>query len=135
MRRTCGRSGSHVLDVTERLARFDGIGRKKSVMAVEILTRHLGVQLAGRECGQVAYDVQVRRVFLRTGLIERDCVEDVEAAASELCPESPGMLDLATWLVGRTTCRPRAPLCDECRLGGACPRRVWLNAEGVGSRR
>ena len=63
--------GDHVLQVTERLATFDGIGRKKAVMAVEILTRHLGVDLAGRECGQVAYDVQVRRVFLRRGVVDR----------------------------------------------------------------
>lgn len=127
-------SGSHVLDVTERLATFDGIGRKKSVMAVEILTRHFDADLVGRECGQVAYDVQVRRVFLRAGLVEVDTLAAIEAAAQEFCPASPGTLDLATWLIGRETCRPRTPLCDECRLGTVCPRRVWLTVDGVGSR-
>ncbi|TLM97840.1 MAG: hypothetical protein FDZ75_03705, partial [Actinobacteria bacterium] len=63
-------AGEHVIEVTERLSGFDGIGRKKAVMAVEILTRHFGVELEGRECGQVAFDVQVRRVFLRTGLAD-----------------------------------------------------------------
>lgn len=127
--------GSHVLEVIERLAAFDGIGRKKAVMAVEILTRHFGVGLSGRECGQVAYDVQVRRVFLRSGLVDRDDREEVEAAACVACPGAPGTLDLAAWLIGRQTCRPRAPRCGDCRLAGVCPRRVWLDVEGVGVRR
>jgi uncharacterized HhH-GPD family protein len=127
--------GDHVLDVTERLNAFDGIGRKKAVMAVEILTRHFGVQLEGRECGQVAYDVQVRRVFLRSGLAQRDSREAIEAAASAACPQAPGTLDLPAWLIGRETCRPKAPLCDQCRLGDVCPRLVDRNPEGVGARR
>lgn len=125
--------GSHVLDVTARLNAFDGIGRKKAVMATEILARHLGAELEGRDCGQVAYDVQVRRVFLRTGLAARDSRTEVEAVAAGVCPEAPGTLDLAAWLVGRTWCRPRTPRCDECRLGSACPRMVWLSVAGVGA--
>lgn len=128
-------SGSHVLDVTERLAAFDGIGRKKAVMAVQILTRHFGVDLEGLECGQVAYDVHVRRVFLRSGLAEEDTPEAIEAAARLACPDAPGTLDLAAWLVGRETCRPASPRCDVCRLGDVCPRRVWLTPVGVGARR
>lgn len=127
--------GAHVIEVTERLAAFDGIGRKKAVMAVEILTRHFGVALRGRECGQVAYDVQVRRVFLRSGLVARDTRDEIEAAAGTICPEAPGTLDLAAWLIGRETCRPKTPLCDSCRLGSVCPRRVNLSVEGVGARR
>lgn len=126
--------GAHVIDVTERLSAFDGIGRKKAVMAVEILTRHFGVPLVGRESGQVAYDIHVRRVFLRSGLIEVDTREAVEVAACRACPDSPGTLDLPAWLIGRQTCRPRIPLCDECRLGEVCARLTWLTPEGVGVR-
>ncbi len=127
--------GTHVLDVTKRLVDFDGIGRKKAVMGTEILMRHFGVELEGRECGQVAYDVQIRRVFLRTGLVDRDTLADIEAAAASICPDSPGVLDLAAWLVGRDTCRPKAPRCEDCRLGATCPKRTWLSVEGVGARR
>ena len=126
--------GSHVVEVAERLSAFPGIGRKKAVMATEILTRHFGVALEGRECGQVAYDVQVRRVFLRCGLADKDSPAAIEAAAAAVCPEAPGTLDVAAWLIGRETCRPRAPRCDECRLGTVCPRRVWIDVEGVGAR-
>ena len=126
--------GSHVLEVTDRLSAFDGIGRKKSVMAVEILVRHLGAELEGRECGQVAFDVQVRRVFLRAGLVDRDDRRSIEEAAARICPEAPGTLDLPAWLIGRETCRPRKPLCDACRLGRVCPKRTWISVEGVGVR-
>lgn len=128
------REGSTVLEVTERLSQFSGIGRKKAVMGAEILTRHFGVELEGRECGQVAYDVQVRRVFLRSGLVDRDRREDIEAVALSACPEAPGTLDLPAWLIGRETCRPREPRCDVCRLTGVCPRRTWVTPEGVGAR-
>ena len=127
-------SGSTALEVTERLSRFSGIGRKKAAMAVEILSRHFGVALAGPECGTVAYDVQVRRVFLRSGLVARDTPQDVAAAAAVACPAAPGSLDLATWLVGRQWCRPKGPKCGECLLGDVCERRVWLSPEGVGTR-
>lgn len=127
--------GSDVVDVVERLSAFEGIGRKKAVMTVEILTRHFEVDLEGREHGQVAYDIQVRRVFLRTGLVENDRREDIERAAAELCAEAPGTLDLPAWLIGREHCRPRAPRCDSCRLGDICPRLTSLNPEGVGVRK
>ena len=128
-------AGDSVFEVTERLSSFAGIGRKKAVMAAEILTRHFGVELAGREGGQVAYDVQVRRVFLRSGLVDIDSRAAIEAAAVMACPEAPGTLDLPAWLIGRETCRPKRPLCDECRLADVCPRLVQRNVEGVGVRR
>jgi len=124
-------SGTHVLEVNERLVRFDGIGRKKSAMAIQILIRHFGVDLSGRDRAQVAYDVHVRRVFLRTGLAKLDNPEAIERVAREGYPRSPGTLDLAAWLIGRRVCRPTAPHCDECLLGSVCPRLVEINPAGV----
>lgn len=126
--------GSGVAEVTARLQRFDGIGPKKATMAAEILMRHFGVRLTGVEQGGVAYDVHVRRVFLRTGMAERDTPEAVADAARCACPEAPGRLDLAAWLVGRDWCRPTSPLCGECRLGPVCPQLVERRVTGVGSR-
>jgi len=118
----------------ERLLAFDGIGRKKAVMTTEILMRHFGVNLLGKECGQVAYDIQVRRVFLRSGLAEEDSPGAIEAAAAQACPEAPGTIDLPAWLIGRETCRPRSPRCNECVLAGPCARRTWIQPVGVGVR-
>lgn len=126
--------GSHVMDVTRRLLAFEGIGEKKAVMAVEILRRHFGVALEGAECGSVAYDVHVRRVFLRAGLVSDDTPAAIAQAAREACPQSPGTLDLAAWLVGRDWCRPQRPRCDACRLSATCPRLTDRHASGVGVR-
>jgi endonuclease-3 len=127
--------GSTAIEVMERLARFSGIGRKKAAMAVEILSRHFDVPILGMECGTVAYDVQVRRVFLRSGLVERDTPAAIEEAAAHACPAAPGRLDLPAWLIGRQWCHPRRPDCEACRLGGVCPRLTGRNVEGVGARR
>lgn len=127
--------GSSVAEVIGRLSRFKGIGRKKAAMAAEILRRHLGVRLSGCEEGKVAYDVHVRRVFLRSGLADHDTPEDIDRAASTASPDWPGVLDLPAWLIGREHCRPSRPACDDCRLGDVCERRVWLDVDGVGARR
>lgn len=124
--------GAHVLEVTERLLAFDGIGQKKAVMTVEILRRHFGVFLAGAERGGVAYDVHVRRVFLRSGLVSVDTPDAVRDAARAASPDEPGLLDLATWTVGRRWCRPRDPQCADCLLSEVCPRLVERSVSGVG---
>lgn len=127
--------GSRVDEVAARLRRFRGIGAKKAAMGAEMLVRSLGVPLAGIERGRVAYDVHVRRVFLRTGLVSRDTPAEVAAAAARVSPREPGLVDLPAWTVGRQWCRPREPACDACRLSDGCAKRVWLNVTGVGGKR
>lgn len=126
---------SDAAEVMARLEAFAGIGRKKAAMAVGILSRHFGVRFTGLDRGEVAYDVHVRRVFLRSGLVEEDTPHAVREAARRGDPRDPASLDLPAWLVGRDWCRPSDPHCDECRLGSVCPRRTSLEVEGVGSRR
>jgi uncharacterized HhH-GPD family protein len=122
------------IELMERLAAFRGIGRKKAAMAVELLSRCMGVRVRDLEGGTVAYDTQVRRVFLRSGLVDRDTRSDVERAAAEVLPAGPGRLDLPAWLIGRRWCRPVGPLCDECRLADVCPRLIGRTVAGVGAR-
>jgi endonuclease III len=107
-----------------RLDEFEGIGQKKSAMAVEILERHFGVPLSELEGSDVAYDVHVRRVFLRAGLTERDDPAALVEAARKLNPSRPGALDNPAWHVGRTWCRPADPRCNECPLSDSCPRLI-----------
>ena len=126
--------GSSVSEVTERLSSFNGIGRKKAAMAVEILTRHFDVSLAQMESGTVAYDTHVRRVFLRSGMVEHDTFDDIVAAAARASPEAPGLLDLPAWLVGRRWCHPSRPDCDACLLSAECARLTARGVQGVGAR-
>ena len=123
------------IELTQRLSAFRGIGRKKAAMAVEILRSHFGVEITGLQRGTIAYDSHVRRVFLRSGLVDVDTPIEVARAAARACPAAPGSLDLATWLVGRQWCHPQRPECDECRLGAECARFSERSVAGVGSRR
>lgn len=126
--------GTPLPEVVRRLEQFDGIGPKKAVMAAGILVRHFGAALSETCSGSVAYDVHVRRVFLRAGLVDEDSPQAIREAAARACPQAPGTLDLATWLIGRDHCRPTEPQCDTCRLGKACPRLVHRTVTGVGAR-
>jgi uncharacterized HhH-GPD family protein len=117
-------------EVQRRLDAFEGIGQKKAAMAVEILARDLRVPIRDLEGSDIAYDVHVRRVFLRTGLAERDDLDHLVAVARALSPERPGEIDFPAWNIGRTWCRPGVPLCPECPLLAVCPRLVE-RADGV----
>jgi uncharacterized HhH-GPD family protein len=106
-------------------ARFDafpGIAQKKAAMAVEILERSLGVTVADLSGSDVAYDVHLRRVFMRTGLAEYDGIDHMIAVARSLHPQRPGELDNPTWDIGRGWCHPRNPDCATCPLMPVCPR-------------
>ena len=111
-------------ELRRRLEGFPGIGQKKAAMAVEILARDLGKPLRELSGGDVAYDVHLRRVFMRTGLAERDSVEHMVAVARTLNPDRPGALDLPAWDIGRRWCRPAAPDCPACPLRVVCPRLI-----------
>lgn len=106
-------------------------------MAVEILERDLRVPIRDLHGSDIAYDVHVRRVFLRTGLADRDDVDHIVAAGRRLYPERPGAIDFPMWDIGRRWCRPGVPRCSECVLFSVCPRLVdrAANVYGRGPRR
>jgi uncharacterized HhH-GPD family protein len=116
-------------DLQTRLQAFNGIGQKKAAMAVELLERHLRVPITLMEGSDVAYDIHVRRVFLRTGLAARDDPQVVIAAARELHPDRPGALDDPAWRIGKQWCHASNPTCSSCALTDVCPRLVHL---GIG---
>lgn len=93
-------------------------------MAVEILERDLHVPLSALNGGDIAYDVHVRRVFLRTGLVDRDRMTDMIVAARALHPQRPGELDNPAWDIGSRWGHPRDPDCSTCPLTHACPRLI-----------
>lgn len=112
--------GAPTFEVQGRLRAFPGFGQKKASNAVNLLVRQIGKELVGGQWSEVSYDVHIRRVFLRTGLADRDDESSIQFAARTLNPSDPGALDLPAWHVGRNWCRPREPLCGECRLRAVC---------------
>jgi uncharacterized HhH-GPD family protein len=109
-------------DVAARLRTFPGIGQKKAAMAVEILARDLRVPIIDLSGSDIAYDIHVRRVFLRTGLAQYDDLDHMISVARFLHPQRPGELDFPTWLIGRQWCSPARPNCGQCPLTHVCPR-------------
>jgi uncharacterized HhH-GPD family protein len=120
-------------ELTTRLEAFQGIGQKKAAMAVEMLERDLKVEIRELHHTDIAYDVHVRRVFLRTGLANRDDRDHMVEAGRRLHPARPGAIDFPMWLVGRRWCRPGVPLCSECPLFEVCPRLVDRAADVRGA--
>lgn len=108
----------------QRLDRFPGIGQKKAAMAVEILDRDLGVSVRELNGSDIAFDVHVRRVFLRTGLAEYDDLDHMVDVARRAYPERPGAIDMPTWLIGRQWCHAGLPDCPACVLRDVCPKDI-----------
>lgn len=114
-------------EVDARLRAFRGIGPRQAAGAIELLMSNFGVELADPADSNVAYDVHVRRVLLRTGLVEVDDSHAISAAVRRLHPARPGSIDLPTWLVGRRYCHPAQPDCAACPLTSACPKLTGRN--------
>jgi uncharacterized HhH-GPD family protein len=120
-------------EVFRRLDEFPGIGQKKAAMAVEILERDLRVPMRDMHGSDIAYDVHVRRVFLRTGIADHDDMSHMIQAAREAHPSRPGELDFPAWLIGRQWCRPGSPDCAACPLTDVCPKEVSAAARVRGA--
>lgn len=107
-----------------RLVAFKGIAQKKAAMAVEILERDLNVLIGAMDKSDVAVDIHLRRVFLRTHLAERDDRDHMIESARHLHPLRPGELDYPVWLIGRTWCAAGVPRCLDCPLTRVCPKDI-----------
>jgi uncharacterized HhH-GPD family protein len=111
-------------ELQRRFEAFRGIGQKKAAMAVAILSRDLGVTVNRLDQNDVAYDIHLRRVFLRSHLAEQDDRDHMIGVARALHPEQPSALDLPTWVIGRTYCAAGAPQCAQCPLTRVCAKDV-----------
>jgi len=116
-------------DLEMRFEEFKGIGQKKASMAVNILVRDFKIPIkdVNKKDINVSYDIHVRRVFLRAGLVNKDDRSLLINTARKLNPEYPGELDLPAWEIGRRWCHPTNPECDRCFLKEVCPK--LLNVE------
>lgn len=108
------------LTLRRRFEEFPGMGQKKAAMAVQILAHDLGKPLSAKTSG----DAHMRRVFLRTGLVDRGDAKQMSAVGRRLYPDLPGALDLPAWDIGRRWCFPTNPDCPSCPLNEACPRLI-----------
>ncbi len=111
----------------ELVLRFDefyGIGQKLYSMAARILVEDYNVPITGdRSALDISLDRHVRRVFIRTGLVERDDGPTIVRVAQKLHPDFPGVLDIPTWRIGSEWCHPSRPDCQSCPIRLYCPKK------------
>ena len=78
---------------------------------------------AFRIASGVVVDTHVIRVSRRLGLTEQKDPEKIEQDLMALLPKKE-WIDFSHRMIqhGRRICAARKPKCDECVLGGICPR-------------
>jgi len=109
--------------IVRRFLQFRGAGVKIATMAANILARDFKIPMADKYCIDISPDVQVKRVFIRLGLISQNSTnEELIYSARELNPDYPGIFDFSAWEIGRKWCRPTHPKCNDCYLFQYCPK-------------
>ncbi|MBO5462646.1 MAG: endonuclease III [Clostridia bacterium] len=122
-------NGVSAEEIVKRLEEFKGISHKKAALGSLLLVRDLGVEIVDKENINLAYDIHIRRICLRTGLITQDSLKNVIAAGKKIFPEFPGRLTSAFWAIGRDICRPSDPMCTRCPLDSVCDHNIYLGGD------
>lgn len=121
--------GVSAKEIVNRLEAFKGISHKKAALGSLLLVRDLGLDIIDKENINLAYDIHIRRICLRTGFCSKDSVEDITIAGKRIMPEFPGRLTSSFWAIGRDICRPINPLCSKCPLDEVCEHRLSLGGD------
>lgn len=122
-------NGVNAADIVLRFEEFKGISHKKAALGSLLLVRDLGIGIKDKENINIASDIHIRRICLRTGLCTKDTMEDVTMAGKRIMPEFPGRLTTSFWAIGRDICRPSNPLCKECPLDEVCEHKIVLGQD------
>lgn len=109
-------------EIVNALESFKGISHKKASLGTLLLVRDLNVDILDKYNIDIAYDIHIRRLFLRLGLVENDVQEEILQSAKRLYPEFPGRLTTAFWSIGREICHATEPSCLICPLFSECDR-------------
>ena len=108
--------------VEQRLDDIPMIGPALAKMAVRILVKDYGFigGIKNIKYLDIKADVHVKRVFKRSGLVEKDATpEEIVLTARKLHPSDPSMMDIA-WFIGRDWCKKTKPKCRQCRITKFC---------------
>ncbi|MBN8580631.1 MAG: endonuclease III [Anaerolineae bacterium] len=120
---------ANAAEIIHRLEEFSGIGHKKASLGVMLLVRDFGLIIPDTSSIDIAYDIHIRRIFLRSALANKDSAEEVLSAARSLHPDYPGLLTTPFWLIGRNWCHPTNPNCNECPINKGCAKKIELGKD------
>ena len=111
-------------EIVNSFEKFKGISHKKASLGTLLLVRDMDVNIGDKENIDIAYDIHIRRIFLRMGVVDRDVQDDILLSARRMNPEFPGKLTTSFWALGRDICRPSAPNCEKCPLDKICKKKI-----------
>lgn len=116
----------HPREILNSLMQIWGVGAGIAHMTLRILIDEFDYDpgVEGYKQIDVKPDIQVRKVFIRSGLVNRDDGELCVEVARQICPEYPALLDWPTWEIGRGYCDQTAPRCKACPLDLVCLHRI-----------
>ena len=96
----------------EDLTKLSGIGRKSA----NVIIRESGGNAEG-----IIVDLHVVRVAPRLGIATGDKPDKIEKQLVETLPNKMwGEIGMAISFLGRETCRPTNPKCEECVMNAVC---------------
>ena len=96
----------------EELTSLPGIGRKSA----NVIMRESGISAEG-----IVVDLHVVRVVPRLGVVDSDDPKKIEKQLMAVMPQYTwGELGMAISFLGRETCRPTNPNCNECVMKPYC---------------
>lgn len=96
----------------EDLTKLSGIGRKSA----NVIIRESGGNAEG-----IIVDLHVVRVAPRLGIATGDKPDKIEKQLMETLPKQQwGEIGLAISFLGRETCRPTNPKCEDCVMNSVC---------------
>ena len=119
-----GRTASQVRGT---FLRIYGVGPGIANMAVLLIEKAFEVRFSDldRQTMDIKPDTHTCRVLYRLGVAGDNSTDAAIEGARYLSPEYPGEVDGPLWIIGRRWCRPTAPRCQDCPVGGSC-RKVGL---------
>ncbi|MBR4181925.1 MAG: endonuclease III [Candidatus Methanomethylophilaceae archaeon] len=107
--------GGEVPDDLERLRMLPGVGDKTAACVMRY----------GFGKRTVIVDSHINRVSNRLGISGSKRPADTQKAIAETVPEEMwGLLDKGFIALGRTFCRPKGPLCEECPVNRICEHNI-----------
>ena len=105
----------------KRFLQFDGMSVRAASKAANMLFRDFKIKLSDSSSLDVTPDSYVRRIFRRTGFINRNASdEELIYCARELHLRYPGIFDRPCEEIADTVCKTEKPACRECPLTASC---------------
>ena len=106
----------------KRLVMFEGLEVQAATYAANLLYRDFKIPLADTTSIDLTMDPVVKRVFTRTGFINRGApASAIQMTAREMYPAYPAIFSIASHELGDRVCLSK-PKCRECELNAFCPK-------------